>query len=137
MCRYLVNRAFPNSVIKYTNTKLGWLVWIAVVGISTVIAWVIAEAIPFFNDLLSLISALFISGFSYYFPALFWFGLIKEGKWNKDAKNILLSATNLLVLVIGLLVLGCGTYSAVQDIIDQYNSGAVRTSFTCSQAGYT
>ncbi|KAI7581289.1 hypothetical protein KC343_g20438, partial [Hortaea werneckii] len=136
VCRYVVNRIWHSSPIKYTNTFAGWLVWIIVVGICTIIGWVVAEAIPFFNDLLSIISALFISGFSYYFPALFWFGLVKEGSWRKDAKNIFLSLVNGLVFLIGLCVLGCGTYAAVQDIIDQYDAGAVRTSFSCSSEAY-
>ncbi|KAI7221023.1 N amino acid transport system protein [Hortaea werneckii] len=136
VCRYVVNRIWHNSPIKYTNTFAGWLVWIIVVGICTIIGWVVAEAIPFFNDLLSIISALFISGFSYYFPALFWFGLVKEGSWRKDAKNICLSIVNAGVFLIGLCVLGCGTYAAVQDIIDQYDAGVVRTSFSCSSEAY-
>lgn len=137
VCRYIVNRAFENSPIKYTNTKAGWIIWIVIVAISTVIAWVVAEAIPFFNDLLSIISALFTSGFTFYFPALFWWFLVKEGKWNKDWKNIALTATNALVLAIGLCVLGCGTYAAVQDIVNAYDSGEVRSPFTCSQNAYT
>lgn len=101
------------------------------------IAWVIAEAIPFFSDLLGVISALFISGFSFYFPALFWFQLIKEGKWYEGRKNICLSLLNGLCLVVGVAVLGCGTYAAVQDIVDQYNSGSVRGSFTCDSSAYS
>jgi len=59
--RYMLSRAFPNSSIKYINSKAGWLVWISLIAIITVIAWVVANAIPFFNDLLSIISALFVS----------------------------------------------------------------------------
>jgi hypothetical protein len=101
-----------------------------------VIGWVIAEAIPFFNALLGLISSLFISGFTFYFPALFWFQLVKVGKWNANAKNISLSVLNAIVFVIGLVVLGAGTYASVEDIITQYNSGAVRSPFTCSAQSY-
>lgn len=79
-----------------------------------VIAWVIAEAIPFFSDLLGIISALFSSGFSYYFPALFWFLLIKEGPWYRGWHNICLSIVNGLAFVVGIGVLGMGTYASVQ-----------------------
>ena len=104
--RYILGRAFPNSQIRYINTAKGWLAWLGLLVVITLIAFVIAEAVPFFNSLLGLISSLFISGFTFYFPALFWFGLIKEGKWNKDAKNIMLSIVNGIVFVIGLVVLG-------------------------------
>ncbi|KAK3684622.1 hypothetical protein LTR37_020086 [Vermiconidia calcicola] len=135
--QYILRRAFPKSPIRYIKGVRGWLTWIALIAIITIIGFIIAEAIPFFNALLGLISSLFISGFTYYFPALFWFGLIKEGKWNKNRKNITLSITNALVLVIGMVVLGAGTYASVKDILVEYSSGEVRGSFTCSAKAYS
>ena len=128
--RYIIERAFPNSPIRYIYNKRGWLVWVALITGITVIGWIIAEAVPFFNALLGLISSLFISGFTFYFPALFWFQLLKEGKWNSGWKNIALSIVNALCLIIGLLVLVCGTYASVEDIITQYTKGSVRGSFS-------
>ncbi|GAB7358072.1 hypothetical protein MBLNU230_g0234t1 [Neophaeotheca triangularis] len=135
--RYILERAFRHSPIRYINSFAGWTVWIVLIAIITVIAWVIAEAIPFFNALLGLISSLFISGFTFYFPALFWFMLIKEGKWNDGWKNITLSVLNAVIFCMGLAILGLGTYASVQDIIVQYNDGDVRTSFTCDANSYT
>lgn len=68
--RYILGRAFKNSPIRYIHSKAGWGVWIGLIATITAIAWVIAEAIPFFSDLLGIISSLFISGFTFYFPAL-------------------------------------------------------------------
>lgn len=132
--RYIMGRAFPQ--MKYINNKASWIVWIATLAVVTVIAWIIAEAIPFFSDLLGIISSLFISGFSFYFPALFWFGLIKEGPWNRGWKNIMLSVINVAVLIIGIVTLVCGTYASIQDIIDQYSSGSVRGAFSCDSKSY-
>jgi len=134
--RYILNRAFPNGTIKYVNTVRGWAVWICVIAAQTIISWIIAQAVPFFSALLGLISSLFISGFSFYFPALFWFALIKEGKWYSGWHNITLSLLNGLIFVIGIAILGCGTYVSVQDIIDQYASGTVGGSFSCNQGQY-
>jgi hypothetical protein len=80
------------------------------------IAFVIAEVIPFFEDLLSLISALFISGFTFYIPALMWFILIRKGSWTSP-RNLALGALNLAVLVMGLVILAGGTYASIQDIV--------------------
>jgi hypothetical protein len=135
--RYIIDRAFPRSPIRFINNARGWSVWLALIACITVIAWVVAEAIPFFNALLGLISSLFISGFTFYFPALFWFQLIKEGKWYRGWRNITLSIVNALVFCIGLAVLGCGTYASVQDIMNGYRDGTVRASFTCSSEAYT
>lgn len=126
--RYIIQRAFPNSEIRYTNTRKGWTVWILLVLAITVVAWVIAEAIPVFNALLGLISSLFISGFTLYFPPLFWFMLLKEGKWTSSWRNIMLSVLNAAIFLIGLLVLGSGTYASVQDII---NAQGEKKSFGC------
>ncbi|KAL8656690.1 MAG: hypothetical protein Q9226_002589 [Calogaya cf. arnoldii] len=134
--KYIMGRVFHNSEIRYVHTKKGWLIWLALIAVLTVIAWVIAEAIPFFNALLGLISSLFISAFTFYFPALFWFSILKEGKWNATRRNIALSVANALVLVIGIVVLVCGAYASVDDILLSYKSGGVRGSFTCSASSY-
>jgi hypothetical protein len=126
--RYIIQRAFPKSEIRYTNTRKGWAVWVGLVLAITIVAWVIAEAIPVFNALLGLISSLFISGFTLYFPPLFWFMLLKEGKWTSSWKNIMLSVLNAAIFLIGLLVLGSGTYASVQDIINAQGS---KKSFGC------
>lgn len=136
--RYILERIFPeDSPIRLIKDRQGWTVWITLVATITLIAWVVAEAIPFFGDLLGICSALFVSGFTFYFPALFWFGLVKQGKWYQGWHNISLSIVNGLVFVIGVIVLGCGTYASVQDIIDQYSAGSVRGAFSCASSSYT
>lgn len=135
--RYITDRVFTNSPIRYINSVRGWVWWVSLLTVITVIAWIIAEAIPFFNALLGLLSALFISGFTFYFPALFWFQLVREGKWYQGWKNISLSILNAIVFCMGLIILGCGAYASVQDIINQYNGGKVRSPFTCDSSAYT
>jgi hypothetical protein len=134
--RYIMDRAFPNSPIRYVKGARGWAVWFCLITIVTIIGWIIAEAIPFFNALLGLISSLFISGFTFYFPALFWFQLVREGGCFSSTKNIVLTLLNALVFIIGIVILGAGTYASVEDIIHQYSSGDVRSAFTCSAAAY-
>lgn len=134
--KYIMGRVFPNSELRYVNTKKGWIIWLGLIGGLTLIAWIIAEAIPFFNALLGIISSLFISGFSFYFPALFWFTIVKEGKWNASAKNIGLSMVNALVFCIGICVLVCGTYASVEDILQSYKAGTVGGTFACSSSSY-
>ncbi|KAI5301407.1 hypothetical protein KEM55_001752, partial [Ascosphaera atra] len=112
--RMLHGRIYRNSPIRFINSPMGWLTWLMIISIITVIAFVIAEVIPFFSDLLSISSALFISGFTFYFPCLFWFFLLRTGPWDK--KNISLAILNIACGIIGLITLGCGTYAAVDDI---------------------
>lgn len=114
--RYLHGRMFRNSVIRYVNTPMGWGTWLALDAVVTVIAWVVAEAIPFFSDLLAISSSLFISGFTFYLPSIMWFMFIKEGKWS-DRHNWLYTFLNVLCFVIGIIVLVVGTYSSIVDIV--------------------
>jgi len=114
--RYLHTRMFRKSVIRYINTPMGWATWLGLDAVITIIAWVIAEAIPFFSDLLAICSSLFISGFTFYIPAIMWFWFIKEGKWY-ERKNLPLSIMNAFCFCIGLIVLGLGTYSSIWDIV--------------------
>lgn len=134
--KYIMGRAFPKSELRYVNTKKGWAIWLVLICILTITAWIIAEAVPFFNALLGIISSLFSSGFSFYFPALFWFAIVKEGKWNATRKNIALSVVNGLVFLIGVCILVCGTYASVEDILDSYKTGSVGGSFACSSTSY-
>lgn len=116
VARYLHQRMFARSIIRYVNTPMGWATWIGLDAVLTLLAWVVASAIPFFADLLAICSSLFISGFTFYFPAIMWFMLIRDGPWFRG-KNLALSAANALNLVVGLTVLGVGTYASIQDIV--------------------
>ncbi|KAI9898787.1 hypothetical protein N3K66_007147 [Trichothecium roseum] len=129
--RYIHGRVYKNSVTRYINTTKGWATWLGLITVITIIAWVIAEAIPFFDDLLSISSALFISGFTFYFPALMWFMLIREGPWH-SGKNLLLSIANAGCFLIGVFVLVTGTYAAITDIIHKYENGEVRAPYGCA-----
>ena len=116
--RYIINRAFPNSIIRYVNTPKGWMTWLGIDAAVTVLAWVIAEAIPFFSALLAISSSLFVTGFSFYFPAIMWFMFIRDrdGGWLKP-KTLALAILNGLCFVIGVVILGFGTYASIQDIV--------------------
>ncbi|KAJ5454862.1 N amino acid transport system protein [Penicillium daleae] len=129
--RLIHGRIFANSPIRFINTKMGWLTWLGVITAATIIAFIIAEVIPFFSDLLSISSALFISGFSFYFPSLMWFLLIRKGSWT-EPRNLILTIINGFILVIGLIILVAGTYSSIDDIIINYRTGSVRGVFTCA-----
>lgn len=134
--RYIMERAFPKSDIRFVHNARGWAVWLALIAAITVLSWVVGEAIPFFNALLGVIASLFISGFTVYFPAIFWFSLLKEGAWNSSWKNICYSILNVFVILIGLVFLVGGTYSSVVDIIDGYSAGTVGSAFACASSQY-
>lgn len=109
-------RMFQHSITRYVNTPAGWATWIGLVAALTVMSWVISEAIPFFSELLSLSGCLFVSGFSFYLPPLLWFFLLKEGSCF-EKRNFQSAVLNLAVFVVGVCVLGFGTYASVKQIV--------------------
>jgi hypothetical protein len=116
VCRYIHGKVFANSTARHVNTPKGWATWLGLVFTVTVLAWIIAEAIPVFSDILSISSSLFVSGLSYYIPPVLWFVLLKQGKWY-DRENWRAAVCNGVVFVIGIVILGCGTYASVAELV--------------------
>ena len=100
-------------------------------------AFIIAEVIPFFSDLLGLMSSLFDSFFGFIFWGVAFIRMrrVDGTLYDKTFKGISLLALNIVIILIGLYFLTAGTYTTVQSIIDSYNSGLVGGVFTCADNG--
>ncbi|KAM5343738.1 hypothetical protein ACJ41O_012275 [Fusarium nematophilum] len=128
--RYVHLRLYKDSIVRFINTPKGWITWLAVLAAITLVSWIIGEGIPIFNDLLALSSALFVSGFVLYFPAVMWYKLLCEGHWY-DRQNLLHAFGCMFAFLFGLLVLFGGTYASIKDIQHHYAIGSIRTPFSC------
>ncbi|KAI9732476.1 MAG: hypothetical protein M1818_007514 [Claussenomyces sp. TS43310] len=65
--RFIFFRIFDGTVHKTSHTVKGWSAWIGILACTWLGAFIIAEVIPFFSDLLSLMSSLFDSFFGFIF----------------------------------------------------------------------
>ncbi|KAJ5544544.1 hypothetical protein N7535_007058 [Penicillium sp. DV-2018c] len=108
-CKYIYVRLFRGSDKMHRRTSLSIGSWVAICLAVWVVAWVVAESIPVFNDLLSLISALFGSWFSFGLPAIFWFHM-NTGRYFQNWKKTVLTITNVLVLAISFAICGLGLW---------------------------
>lgn len=128
--RFVFFRIFENSVHRYSHTVKGWTVWILLLLATWVGAFLIAELIPFFGDLLSLMSSLFDAWFGFIFWNVAYYhiyrGHLFDGPWRTT-----LSLFNLLLALFGLMVFGPGTYVSVDSIVLSYQSGLYGNPFTC------
>ncbi|OQE20431.1 hypothetical protein PENSTE_c013G03402 [Penicillium steckii] len=131
VCRYIHGKVYKDSMIRYINNTKGWASWIGLVFTITLLAWVIAEAIPIFSELLSIISALFVSGLSFYLPPVMWYLLLKEGSWY-EKRNLKAAFFNGVVFIVGMIIFGCGAYASIAELITKFQSGSVGKPFTCS-----
>ncbi|KAF7986928.1 hypothetical protein HWV62_12725 [Athelia sp. TMB] len=109
--RYIFFRIFRNSHHRHSNTLVGWATWAGIVGATWVLAFVIAEVIPFFSDMLSLVSSLFDCWFGFVFWGMAYLtlypGALKwEGPW-----RTLETLFNYFLILLGLYILVAGTYA--------------------------
>ncbi|GAV49369.1 hypothetical protein ZYGR_0P00120 [Zygosaccharomyces rouxii] len=125
----------------YSYSLKSWLVWFVILVVLWAVAFVIAEVIPFFSDLLSLMSSLFDCWFGFVFWGLAYIRLRKHEYGEafsfrnltfKQKINFILSYC---LIGIGLYILGPGLYASVQSIINSYKADLYGTVFSCASNG--
>ncbi|KAK3078198.1 hypothetical protein LTS18_008188 [Coniosporium uncinatum] len=99
-------------------------------GLICVVAWtlafLIAEAVPAFEQLLALVTALFCGWFSYGLSGGFWLYLNK-GRWKSSPRKVFLTGVNMSILVIGILISGLGLYASGMS----FKNGDTGSPFSC------
>ncbi|KAK2873908.1 hypothetical protein FQN49_001999 [Arthroderma sp. PD_2] len=125
--KYLYVRIFrgTNKMSLRNFTSIG--TWVGITVVLWVIAWIIAEAIPVFNNLLSLITALFASWFTYGLSGLFWLHM-NRGQYFSSPRKIFLTFINSFVFIAGAAICGLGLYVSGKALHDS-PAGA---SFSCA-----
>ncbi|CAG8048927.1 unnamed protein product [Penicillium nalgiovense] len=125
--KYIYVRLFrgTNHMKKRTFFSIGS--WVAITLVLWVIAWIISEAIPVFNNLLSLITSLFASWFTYGLSGIFWL-FLNRGQYAASWKKMVLTVVNLVIVGIGACLCGMGLWVSGKAIHDD-SSGA---SFSCA-----
>ncbi|KAH8808394.1 amino-acid permease [Xylogone sp. PMI_703] len=134
--RFIFFRMFEGSRHKSSHTVVGWGTWAGILLATWIGAFIIAEVIPFFSDLLSLMSSLFDSFFGFIFWGVAYIRMrrVDGGKaWirNMSLYGHCMLALNILIIAIGIFFLGVGTYASVQSIIDS----SIGKVFTCASNG--
>ncbi|ODV94526.1 hypothetical protein PACTADRAFT_76162 [Pachysolen tannophilus NRRL Y-2460] len=133
----------PDSEHRFSHTRKGWVVWVATnIGL-WILAFIIAEVIPFFSDLLSLMSSLFDCWFGFVFWGTAFFRL-KQSKYGCKVRHLFpkLNPTekieyfiNIFLILAGFYILGPGLYASVESIILSYESDSYGSVFTCASNG--
>ena len=112
--RFVFFRIFEGTRHKGNHTILGWSTWAGILAISWIIAFIIAEVIPFFSDLLSLMSSLFDPFFGFIFWGTAYFRMRQAdygAAWLKRGmRGYVGLVVNVILILIGFFMLGGGTY---------------------------
>ncbi|OQE16230.1 hypothetical protein PENFLA_c028G03148 [Penicillium flavigenum] len=125
--KYIYVRMFRGTDRMHKRDWVAVGSWIGIALTCWVIAWIIADAIPVFSDLLSLISSLFASWFSYGLGGVYWLH-INKGRWFSSPRKIVLTIVNVCIILIGGCMCGLGLYVSGKAIHDN----ASNNSFSCA-----
>lgn len=130
--RFIFFRVFKHSRHLHSNSLVAWTVWTVILAATWVIAFLIAQIIPFFSDMLSLMSSLFNGWFGFIFWAMAYLSLHPgKTKWDGTFRS-LETLFNYFLILLGVYVLVAGTYTSVQSIIDSYHAHLVGKLFSCA-----
>lgn len=124
-CKYVYLRICGAEMAHKSSGK-SLASWGGIVCVAWAVAWVVAEAIPFFNVLLGLIAALFSSWFSYGLPPVLalW---QDRGRWWESKTRGALTVLNFGVFVLGAAICVMGMWSSGYEL-SQMGRGEV---FSC------
>lgn len=116
--RFVFFRIFEGTRHKGNHTVLGWATWAGILAATWIMAFIIAEVIPFFSDLLSLMSSLFDSFFGFIFWGTAYMRMRRAdygpGWFSKRGiRGISGFILNVILIGIGLFMLSAGTYVGV------------------------
>ena len=98
--KFILVRLFRGTDRMSRRSWSAFGIWVGLVGGLWMLAWVIAEGIPNFNQLLGLISALFCSWFSYGISGVFWLSLNK-GRYRENKRKVFLTVVNVGIFLMG------------------------------------
>jgi hypothetical protein len=137
--RFIHFRLFKGTRHIHEHTVTGWAAWAAILLCTWILAFIIAEVIPFFSSLLSLMSSLFDSFFGFIFWGVAYFRMRKADGFvlarRKNLGGYLEAALNFLIILTGIFFLTAGTYASVQAIVDEFHAGTVGSVFGCASNG--
>ncbi|KAK4106875.1 hypothetical protein N658DRAFT_555645 [Parathielavia hyrcaniae] len=113
--KYAFVRLFARTRHLHKRTAVGWLGWLGITAALWAVAWVIAQSIPGFSNLLGLVAALFTSWFSYGIPGSLWLWM-HYGEWFSSPRRGALFALNATLVLVGTLLCALGLWASGEAI---------------------
>ena len=127
--RFVFFRIFEGTRHKGSHTVVGWASWAGILALTWIGAFIIAEVIPFFSDLLSLMSSLFDSFFGFIFWGVAYLRMRNSDRrsgrqdqgWVKHRRGTIGDyfgwGLNVFIILIGCFFLTAGTYVSFAIIL--------------------
>ena len=116
-----------------SNSFIHWASWISCTVGVTLVAYIIASAIPVFGGLVSLIGSLLGTLLSFQPMGCMWlYDNWRSGRQAPTLKWGLMCAWSVFVIVSGTFMMVAGTYGSIVSIIDTYNESGGSAAWSCA-----
>lgn len=129
--KYLFVRILRKSVHLQRNSPVHWIVWLSCTLSMSVVAFILATAIPIFNYLVALCGSLTFAPLALGLPAYLWIYDHADYRYGK-AWMVLLYWVHWAMMVLAAFLTVGGTYGVVQGIVDAYANGDIGQVFSCA-----
>ncbi|PSN61324.1 hypothetical protein BS50DRAFT_504747 [Corynespora cassiicola Philippines] len=115
------------------NTKRSWIIWLGIGTIFWTLAFILANAIPLFDSILSVSSALFVSWFTFGISGVMWLYINWDNQFNGWRKTSM-ALLNWLIIALTLFMNGVGLWASIDQLLAAFNDPTVpvNSSFTCA-----
>lgn len=131
--KYVFVRVLRGSKHLSQSTPVHWMTWLACTAGSTVVAYIIASAVPKFSTLIALVGALLSTLMSYHPMAGMWlYDNWGRAKSDRTATWLLMVGFCGFMLTAGTFIMVGGVYSAVLDIIGAYKGVGATGAWSCA-----
>ncbi|EEU46185.1 uncharacterized protein NECHADRAFT_38659 [Fusarium vanettenii 77-13-4] len=129
--KYIFVRILRGSKHLNSNTLVHWGTWLGCTGGITIIAYIIASAIPVFGGLVSLIGALLGTFMCFQPYGCMWL----YDNWSRKDRDLrwhLMVCWSVFVVVSGTFCMVAGTYGSVVGIMDSYKVSGGSAAWSCA-----
>jgi hypothetical protein len=128
--KHIMVRVLRGTVHLTSNSLIHWATWLGLTGSVTIIAYIIASAIPVFGSLVSLIGAFFGTLMCFQPMAVMW--LYDNWHRPKSVTWTLGAGFSVFVMIMGMFIMVGGTYGSIKEIIDVYNESGGSAAWSCA-----
>ena len=129
--KYIFVRILRDSPHLQSNTLIHWTTWLSCTFGLAIISFILAEAVPIFEYLLSLAGSICFAPLAISLPAWLWMYDHMDYRKGHAGKKVLFWGHALFV-PLGIFVMVGGTYGVVVQIQEAYASGQIGSAFSCA-----
>ncbi|KAI1341760.1 putative amino acid transporter [Xylariaceae sp. FL0016] len=131
--KYVFVRILRGSRHLVSNSLVHWGTWFACTFSATLIAYIIASAIPVFSDLVSLIGALFGTLLCFQPMGAMWlYDNWGQGKTNRSPRWVAMVCWSVFVILSGTFLMIAGTYGSAVSIKESYAATGGSAAWSCA-----